>query len=283
METKKLGRTNVSVPVLGMGTWLFVSSIPDRREDRVAIEALRTGIDLGMTLIDTAEQYGYGHAEEIVGEAVAGIRERVFIATKVSPEHFTRKGMLSAARNSLKRLRTSYIDLYQLHRPNPYVPIRETMGAMEELVDSGAVRHIGVSNFSTEQVRKAQDALKKYEIVSNQVSYSLLDREIEGDVLPEAQKVSMTIIAYSPLAHGQIFRYSGGAMDELERLAAKYGKTIGQIALNWLIAKDQVIAIPKAIQIPHLREDAGAAGWRMEPVDYGALEEAFSTVTWGWA
>ncbi len=281
MEARKLGKTTAEVPVLGMGTWLFVGNLPDNHVDHGAIESLRTGVDLGMTLIDTAESYSFGHAEEVIGTAIKGMREKVFIATKVSPENFSYRDVMKAVRGSLRRLKTDYIDLYQLHRPNPYVPLEETMRAMEDLVEQGAVRYIGVSNFSVDLTKKAQAALSKNHVVANQVSYSLLDREIEDKLLPTAVRDRITIIAYSPLAHGRLID-GGTGKTVLEDMAGKYGKTPVQVALNWLIVKDDVIAIPKAFQINHLREDAAATGWRMAPEDYASLNEVFSKVTPGW-
>ena len=263
-----------------MGTWLFVGNSPDARLDQDAMESIRTGIDLGMTLIDTAESYSYGHAEEVIGAAIKGIREKVFIATKVSPENFAYKDVLKAAHQSLRRLKTEYIDLYQLHRPNPYVPIEETMRAMESLVTQGAVRYIGVSNFSAGLTRKAQRALSENDIVANQVSYSLLDREIEDNLLSAARQDKVTIIAYSPLAHARLLDYRRPGKEVLEALSTKYHKTAAQIALNWLIAKDNIVAIPKAFQVHHVRENAAAAGWRMTPEDQASLDEAFSQVAW---
>ena len=188
-----------------MGTWrLGGSFVPDYSGDQMAIESLRAGIGLGLTMIDTAEGYAAGHSEELVGEAVKGMRESVFIATKVSRAHLSYDGVLRAAEASLKRLNTSYIDLYQVHWPNPSIPIKETMSAMERLVDEGKIRFIGVSNFSVELLAEAQEYLTKYRIASNQVEYNILDKHIEKDLLPLAEKESITIIAYSPLAVGAV-------------------------------------------------------------------------------
>lgn len=277
METKKLGRAEVEVPVIGMGTWkLGGCYMPDYSDDEKAIKSLKVGIELGLTLIDTAEMYGAGHSEELVGEAVKGIREKVFIATKVLPEHLSYEGVLNAAERSLKRLNTNYVDLYQVHAPNPDIPISETMRAMERLVDQGKIRFIGVSNFSVELLTEAQQCLSKYQIVSNQVEYSLLDRRIERDLLPFAEREGIAIIAYSPFATGYLVHHSARNTETLKRLAVKYNKTFAQICLNWLISKKPVIAIPKAVDIKHLRENAGAAGWRMKPEDYGTIDKLFS-------
>lgn len=241
-----------------------------------AVRALRLGLELGMRFIDTAEMYASGHSEEVVAQATAAERENVFIATKVSAENLSYERVLRSCASSLKRLETSYIDLYQVHWPNPSIPIAETMRAMDHLVKEGKVRHVGVSNFSVQQTREAQAGLSKAEIASNQVEYSLLERSIEEDLLSFAAKERITIIAYTPLAHGQFASGGrGGRWDVLERIAAKYGKTGSQVALNWLIIKDPIVAIPKAVRLDHVRENAGAAGWRLSEEDEAALNFAF--------
>lgn len=274
MESKQLGRTGIEVPVLGLGTWRFVKTEPDAELDRMGVESLRLGVELGFTLIDTAEMYGAGHSEEVVGEAIKGMRGRIFLASKVLPRHFAYEDVLKAARASLSRLGTDYMDLYQLHWPSATVPLEETMGAMEELVAQGLVRFIGVSNFSVEQMREAQASLTKEPLAANQVRYNPLDRAIETDVLPYAQEHGITIIAYSPFAHGELFSHIT-ARERVEKIAETYGRSFAQATLNWLIAKDAVITIPKAIQLDHVREDAGGAGWRMQQEDYQQLEQAF--------
>jgi len=268
MEFKRLGRTKEKIPVLGMGTWKIGGDwyIRDCSRDEESIRALKLGLKLGMRFIDTAEGYGNGHAEELVGEAIRN--EKVFIATKVSPEHFKYEDVIKSCEASLKRLKVKQIDLYQLHWPNPNVPIEETMKAMEKLVDEGKIRYIGVSNFSVEEMKKAQEALSKYEIVSNQVEYSLLCRDVEKDVLPFCQREKITLIAYSPLAQGKIFKYSKA----FEEVCKKYGKTLSQVALNWLIQKKQVVAIPKAIKPEHIKENIGAIGWKLKKEDVKRLE-----------
>lgn len=262
MEFKTLGRTGTKIPVIGIGTWgIGGYVVPDYARDEECVEALKYGIELGMTLIDTAEVYGVGHSEEIVGRAIRGKRDEVFVATKVSPEHLKYDDVVKAAERSLRRLGTTYIDLYQIHAPNPSIPIKETMRAMEHLVDLGKVRYIGVSNFPLELLKEAQYALSKYEIVSNQVLYNLEDRGIEIDLLPYAQKERITIIAYSPLRRGSLLTPGRRSYEILSRVALALGKTPGQVALNWLILKDPVVAIPKATSFDHLTENAGACGW----------------------
>jgi len=278
LEFKKLGRSDEKIPVLGLGTWgIGGFSSKNVAGDDDDIQALTFGLDLGMQLVDTAEMYASGHSEEVVARAIENRRESVFLATKVSPEHFSLEGVLKACDRSLKRLRTEYVDLYQAHWPNPRIPISETMKAMERLVREGKVRFIGVSNFSVEQTQEAREALSTVDVVSNQVEYSLLDRAIESELLPYAEQEQITIIAYSPLARGRIAKGSSreSQWSTIDKIATKYEKTRNQIALNWLITKQQVIAIPKSANLPHLKENLGGQGWKMQNEDYDLLNQTF--------
>jgi len=217
-------------------------------------------VELGATLIDTAESYD---TEEIVGQAIQGIRHKVLLATKISPFHFRRRDVKTAAEASLRRLKTDYIDLYQLHWPNLIVPLEETMSAMEELADEGKIRLIGVSNFLVGELRRAQAALSRHRIFSNQVRYSLIDRTIEGRLLDYCQQNHIAVIAFTPLGHGpdQISRMDPAGL--LERIANQCGKTRAQVALNWCLAKKGMVTIPKASTIEHVAENCGASGWTL--------------------
>ena len=166
------------------------------------ISALRLGVDLGLTFLDTAEVYGGGHSEELIGRAIRGIRSKVFIASKFSPENSSYKNVLEAAERSLTRLKTEYLDLYQVHWPNPKIPVCETMAALEKLVQDGKILNIGVSNFSKLQMIEAQQCLVTTKIISNQVEYNLFDRFIENDIYPHCMSNNSTLIAYSPLEKG---------------------------------------------------------------------------------
>jgi diketogulonate reductase-like aldo/keto reductase len=278
MEFKELGSSGHKIPVLGLGTWGIGGSMSRYvGRDEESLLALRLGLELGMLFIDTAETYAEGHSEEIVAQAVKSQRESIFIATKVSPEHLRYNDVIKSCEISLKRLETNYIDLYQVHWPNPSIPIAETMKAMEHLAAEGKVRHIGVSNFSVQQTREAQDALSKRSLASNQVEYSLLDRSIEPDLLPYSEREHVTIIAYTPIAKGRISQGGKGERWRLlDQIASKYEKTRIQVALNWLIAKKPVVAIPKAASVDHVRENAGAIGWQMAREDYEGLDKAFT-------
>ena len=267
MQLKQLGNTSLMVPEIGLGVWKY----------RGGVEPLRKGIELGAYLIDTAEMY---HTEDVVGQAVEGVRDQVFIASKVSGSHLRYDDVLRAAEASLRLLDMEYIDLYQIHWPNSRVPIKDTMRAMEALVDRGQVKYIGVSNFSTSELRKAQAAMSKYPIVSNQVLYSLNSRGIERDLLPYCQKHEVTIIAYTPLDDGRLatksrFRRSR-EMQVLEEVAAQVQKTFAQVALNWCTSQPNVIAIPKSDRLDRTVENCQASGWRLSGAQIRLLNEAFS-------
>ena len=277
MEHKTLGRSNLKIPVLGLGTWgIGGFSAKSTEGDDLSVAALRLGLDLGMRFIDTAEIYAGGHSEEVVAKAIRNQRDSVFLATKVSAENLTYDGVLKSCNASLKRLDTAYIDLYQVHWPSSRIPISDTMKAMERLAKDGKIRHVGVSNFSMKQTKEAQEALSSLDLASNQVEYSLNERSIENDLLPYAEQEGITIVAYSPLARGLISRSSGDRWRLIDEIASKYHKTRSQVALNWLIEKGPVVAIPKARDPQHLHENAGAQGWRMLKEDSEALSRAFT-------
>jgi diketogulonate reductase-like aldo/keto reductase len=267
VDYKELASTGVRLPEIGLGTWQY----------RGSLEPLRLGVRLGATLIDTAEAY---YTEGYVADAVKGNREQVFIATKVSGDHLRHDQLLKAAEGSLKKLGTDYIDLYQVHWPDPSVPIQETMRAMEELVDMGKVRYIGVSNFSVEDLQEAQAAMTRHRIVSNQVPYSLLHREIEESVLPYCAENDVTVIAYSPLELGALTarpaRGHRPVTDALHQVAEETGKSMSQVALNWCICQPNVVAIPRSSRAEHVEENCGASGWRL------SAEQVETLNRWAW-
>jgi diketogulonate reductase-like aldo/keto reductase len=262
MEYRELGATGVMLPEVGFGTWKY----------RGGIAPLRRAIELDATHIDTAEVYG---TEEVVGQAIKGQRNGVFLATKVSGEHLKYDQVLKACDASLKRLGIETIDLYQVHWPNNRVPIRETMRAMEELVDQGKVRFIGVSNFSTEEIEAAQSYLAKNRIVSNQVEFSLADRDIEFDIASYYVPNRISVIAYSPYGRGQLLSRKGRQLDTLQAVAREAGKTAAQVALNWCLCYPNVFVIPKTDRVERVDEACGASGWRLTPDQLAALDEAF--------
>ena len=256
MNYKPLGKTGIKISEIGQGTWNY----------RGGVESLRMGASLGATHIDTAEAYG---TEEIVGKAIEGMRDQVFLATKVWPDHLHYDDVIKACDGSLRRLGVKYVDLYMIHWPNPSVPIRDTMRAMEELVKQGKIRNIGVSNFSVEQLKSAQAALSIHEIVSNQVKYNLTSRSIEEDLIPFCRSEKITVVAYSPLKG----KLSGREDDLLGELASKYGKTRSQVTLNFLTSKENIAAIPKAENADHVKENCGASGWRLSDDDLKKISE----------
>ena len=267
MEYHTLGRTGTKISSIGMGTWR-IGSFRSAEERQTQVNALRRGIELGINLIDTAEMYSQGRSEEVVADATEGIRKDVVIATKVSPDNLHHDDVIRACRASLKRLRTSYIDLYQVHWPNSKVPIKETMSAMEELVREGSVRFIGVSNFSVAEAAEARDALEKEEVASNQVEYSITNRHVEAEILPYCAREKMTLIAYSPLARGQI------SVSLPRVLLQKYGMTPAQAMLNWVTRNEAVVAIPKATSITHLEENASSVSVRFDGSEYDQMSVA---------
>lgn len=261
MLFKELGKTRVLIPEIGLGTWSY----------HAGPELLRQGLDAGAAFIDTAESYG---SEPVVAEAIAGRRDAVFLATKVSPDHFRRAAVLKAADNSLRRLRTDHLDLYQLHEPNEGIPIEETMAAMEELVQAGKVRFLGVSNFSVAQLQRARKSLGKHPLVSNQVRFNLIDRTINAGVLPYCQSHGITLIAYSPLARGFQHILDCDPQCVLADLAKSSERSPVQLALNWCLCQEHVVVIPKANSAAHLLENCGASDWRLSPDQARRLEEA---------
>lgn len=264
MKYVTIGKTREKLPAVGIGTWQLSPG-----EDS-SVRAIRTSIESGSNFVDTAESY---RNEEMVGKAIKDYDD-VFLATKVWPTHFRYDKLIRACNQSLERLGRDSIDLYQLHWPHPRVGMEETMKAMEKLVDDGKIRYIGVSNFSVEQLRKAQDAMKSHDIVSNQVELSLLARDYEKDLLPYCQENNITLIAYSPLGHGKFFTTKNKALSVIKQYAEKYNKTPAQIAINWLVSKSNVVAIPKAGSVEHVRQNVDAANFQIENEDMLAIENA---------
>ena len=261
MDLKQLGATGVQVSELAIGTWKY----------RGGVEPLRTGIELGATFIDTAESYG---TEQTVGEAIRGIRDRVFVASKLSPRHFHYADVIRAAECSLRQLQTDHLDLYQLHWPNYTVAIAETMAAMERLLDEGKIRFIGLSNFSVAEMKRAQRCLTRARIDSNQVKYSLVCRDPEHGLLNHCRANGVSLLAFSPLATGQGVLARADQGDVLGQIAAEIGKTRAQVALNWCICQPEVIAIFKADKPEHVRENCGASGWRLSADQHARLSGA---------
>ena len=260
--------SDVMLPVLGQGTWNMGEKAA-RRQDEV--RALRMGLDLGMTLIDTAEMYGDGGAEEVVGEAIAGRRDEVYLVTKVYPHNANFEGAQAACERSLRRLKVDCVDLYLLHWPGPFA-LDETFDAFEALKKACKIKEYGVSNFDLEGMRDAVDCGAP---ATDQVLYNLMKRGIEFDLLPWCREQRLPLMAYSPLESSG--REQAALMDNhgLRDVAAAHGVTPAQIALAWVLHQDGVIAIPKAVDPVHLRANRAAADIRLSPDDLAALDRAF--------
>ncbi|PIR87251.1 MAG: aldo/keto reductase [Candidatus Harrisonbacteria bacterium CG10_big_fil_rev_8_21_14_0_10_49_15] len=261
MQTKKIGK--LVVPAIGQG-----AGGNDKCDDIHRIGIIRLGIELGMTLIDTAEVYQDGHSEEVVGKAISGLREKVIISTKVSPEHGDAVGIKKAFEGSLRRLGVDYIDIYQLHWPSPLIPIEETMEALFKLKEEGKVMHVGVSNFSLEKFKEAERAIKG-KIESNQLEYNLVERGIEEDFLSYSEENDILVLAYNPSLKPIKNRLI------LENIGKKYNKTTAQVVLNWLASHKTVVPIPKTLNFDHLKENAAAFDFKMAEDDFKEIQNVF--------
>ena len=256
------------LPVLGQGTWRMGEGT--RNHDR-EVAALRLGIDLGMTLIDTAEMYASGGAEKVVGEAIAGQREKVFVVSKFYPQNATRERMAAACDRSLRRMSVDQIDLYLVHWRGD-VPLRETLAGFEDLLAAKKIRYAGVSNFDVEDMTELARLANGLErVVANEVLYNLERRGIEWDLLPWMRQRHRPVIAYSPVEEGLLT----GSHPVLKRVADRHDATPAQIALAWVIREDGVIAIPKAADLAHVRENRAAADIKLSKKDLEDLDASF--------
>jgi len=241
---------------------------------REAQRALRRGIELGMTHIDTAEMYGSGRVEELIGGALRGIpRDRYFIATKVLPTNATYRGTLAAAERSVARLKCEYLDLFLLHWPGAH-PLAETMRAFDDLVTRGTVRFVGVSNFEPDAMLGAAAHLRA-PLACNQVLYHLNERGIEHRLVPVARELGIAVVAYTPFGRGKFLRSGRAARDALERIARKHAATPHQVALAFLTREADVFAIPKAASVEHVEENAAAAELALDAGEIAAIDAAY--------
>jgi len=254
------------VPSLGLGTW-NMGDDPTRRAEEMA--ALRVGIDLGMTLIDTAEMYGEGKSEELVGEAIRGKRDEVFLVTKIYPHNASRKGTPAACERSLKRLGVDTVDLYLLHWRGS-IPLSETLDAFAKLQSEGKIQGFGVSNFDTADLEECWDLKHGREIRANQILYNLGRRSVEYDLLPWCRKQSLPVMAYSPVEQGRLL-----GQETLQKFAKARNATAAQIALAWLLLQEGVIAIPKAGTSEHVQENRKAMDLKLDDDDIRQLETLF--------
>lgn len=259
-----------TVPALGLGTWRMGED-PARRADEIA--ALRASIDLGMTLIDTAEMYGDGGAEELLAEALQGRRDEVFLVSKLLPENGGRDAAIAACERSLARLRTDRIDLYLLHWRGT-VPLAETLAAFDALQRAGKIRHWGVSNFDLDDMTDLEGRRTLAPVATNQVLYNLMRRGIEFDLLPWCRERGLPVMAYSPLEQGRLLRNPG-----LNHAARAHGVSPAQLAIGWLLAQDGVIVIPKATSLAHVREIRAATALRFSRQQQAVLDRSFPPPT----
>ncbi|HJU15156.1 MAG TPA: aldo/keto reductase [Stellaceae bacterium] len=254
------------VPALGQGTWHMGE---DRRRAAEEAAAVRLGIELGMTLIDTAEMYGSGGAEEVVAEAARGLRDRLFIVSKVMPQNASRAGVVAACEKSLKRLETDHIDLYLLHWRGG-VPFAETLAGFEELRRAGKIRYHGVSNLDCREIEEWARLPGGAAVAADQVLYNLSHRGPEWDLIPWCRAHGVAIMAYTPLGQGRMLRDR-----TLGAVARRHDATPAQIALSWLLSREGTIVIPKAARLEHVRENRGALDIALDAEDLAALDRAF--------
>ena len=263
-------RSGFGLPAYGLGTWgLGGYEQADTRDDAAGVAAIRAALDRGVTHIDTAEMYGAGHAEELVGAAIRGYdRARLCLASKALAHHLDYAGLIAAARASLRRLGTDYLDLYMIHHPSDDIPIAETLAGMARLVELGLVGHVGVSNFSRARLAAARRVGGP--IVANQVHYNLAVREPETTgLLGDCQEQDMLLVAWKPQAPAV------ADAPIVQALARKYGKTPTQVGLNWLLSQENVVVICRTRDPRHLEENLGALGWALEAADREALRRDY--------
>jgi len=267
VERRLFGPTARQVAAIGQGTWYI-----DEAHRPVAVAALRRGLDLGMAHIDTAEMYG--EAEVVVGEAVAGRRDEVFLVSKVLPSNASRAGVVAACERSLARLRTDRLDCYLLHWPGSH-PLEDTFGGFERLREQGKILSWGVSNFDVADLDAAWKAGGQGRIACNQVLYNLGERAIEHAVLPWCEQNGVAVVAYSPFGHGAFPDPGTPGYRVLEDIAASHGATARQVALRFLVRRSSVFTIPKASSAGHAEDNAGAATLRLTEAELDRIEVAF--------
>ena len=258
------------VSALGQGTWYMGDNAACRSDE---IAALQAGVELGMTLIDTAEMYGNGRSEELVGEAIAGRRDKVFLVSKVLPSNASRQGTQKACERSLKRMKTDVIDLYLLHWQGGY-SFEDTIAGMMDLKQQGKIRHWGVSNMDVPEMREIFSVRKGDSCAVNQILYNLSRRGVEYDLLPWCREHSLPVMAYSPIEQSRILRDR-----TLVSIAKKQNATPAQVALSWVLRSPGIIAIPKSGRIAHTKENAASIDLTLAPDDIALLDEAFRAPT----
>ena len=267
MQKKPFGNTGQQVSVIGQGTWYI-----DHGDRASAVAALRKGLDLGMSHIDTAEMYD--DAELVVADAILGRRDDVFLVSKVLPSNASRKGTIEACERSLKRLRTDRLDCYLLHWRGSY-PLEDTVAAFEQLVSDGKIRSWGVSNFDADDLADMLDVAGEGRIACNQVLYHLNERAIEHSVIPWCEKHGVAVVAYSPFGHDDFPEPQSAGGKILKEIAAQHGASPRQVALAFLTRRPSVFAIPKASSATHAADNAGAGNVTLTDSEIAALDKAF--------
>lgn len=274
IPTKKL-QNGFEMPVFGLGTWMMggTTERDPNNDDQADISAIKTAIDMGITHIDTAEKYANGKAEELVGKAIQGYkRKNLFLVSKVAEYNLTYTKLIQAAKSTLERMQTDYLDLYLIHGPSNETPIEESMRAMNDLVDAGLVKHIGVSNFNINRLQEAQK-VSIHPIVANQLHYNVQIREIESKgILEYSQENDIMIIAWRPLQKGMLLNGKNKLLDDIGK---KYEKTPAQVAINWLISQNNVVTLSKMSSAKHIKENLGALYWEMREEDIEKIRNEF--------
>ncbi len=269
MEQRDFGYTGRKVAAVGQGTWCM-----EQDPRNAVIDALRRGLDLGLTHIDTAEMYGSGEAEEITAEAMAGRRDEAFLVSKVLPQNASRKGTIAACEKSLKRLKTDRLDCYLLHWRGRH-PLADTIAALEELQDAGKILSWGVSNFDTDDLEEAFAIAGPQRIACNQVLYHVGERAIEHAVIPWCQERGVAVVAYSPFGQGDFPTAGSPGGRVLAEIAAAHKATARQVALRYLLRHAGVFVIPKASKSAHVEDNAGAGGLALTAADIARIDAAF--------
>ena len=255
-----------AIPILGLGTWRMGEHTKQRQNE---IHALRHGLDLGISLIDTAEMYGEGGAEEVIAQAIANRRSQAFLVSKVYPHNASRRGAIVACERSLQRLKTDYLDLYLLHWRGT-VPLAETLEAFQALQQAGKIRSYGVSNFDVEDMEEASTLAGGKAIATNQVLYNLMRRGIELNLLPWCRQRQIPVMAYSPVEQGRLLRNR-----TLQEMAQQRSVSAAQLAIAWLLHQENVIVIPKSSSIAHVEENRAALDLKLSAAELAALNTAF--------
>ena len=267
VKQKRFGANGPDVSVIGQGTWYI-----DRGDRAAAVAALRRGIDLGMTHIDTAEMYG--DAEPVVAEAIAGRRDDIFLVSKVLPSNASRRGAVTACERSLKRLNTDRLDCYLLHWRGSY-PLAETVAAFDDLISAGKIRSWGVSNFDIDDLDELLNVAGEGKIACNQVLYHLHERAIEHAVIPWCEQHGVAVVAYSPFGHTDFPNPRSDAGTVLQKVAAAHDATPRQVALSFLTRRSSVFAVPKAAAVLHAADNAAAGMLTLSEDEIAALDQAF--------